>query len=103
MLMPLCPSDAGRRLRRLGDAALAAAAVRRAAWVRTYAGRDDLRIRHPPQRAPPAEQGYRIWNFAVLRRGRRLGFRPLWLSLGRRDALVRRKLGRRGSYAIALH
>src|SRR4051794_26764523 len=47
-------------------------------------------------------QGYRIWNFAVLRRGLRLGFRPLWLSLGRRDALVRRKLGRRGSYAIAL-
>src|SRR4051794_38570003 len=50
----------------------------------------------------PASQGYRIWNFRALRRGRRLGFRHLWSSLGRRDAFVRRKLGRRGSNAIAL-
>ncbi len=48
------------------------------------------------------EQGYRIWNFRVLNRGRRLGFRPLWSSLGRRDGFVRRKLGLRGSNAIAL-
>jgi hypothetical protein len=47
-------------------------------------------------------QGYRIWNFRVLNRGRRLGFRPLWSSLGRRDGFVRRKLGLRGSNAIAL-
>ena len=47
-------------------------------------------------------QGYRIWNFPALGRGLRLGFRPLWSSLGRRDAFVRRKLGRRGSNAIAL-
>jgi hypothetical protein len=47
-------------------------------------------------------QGYRIWNFPALGRGRRLTFRPLWSSLGRRDALVRRKLDRRGSNAIAL-
>jgi hypothetical protein len=47
-------------------------------------------------------QGYRIWNFPVLRRGRRLGFRHLWSSLGRRDAFVQRKLGCRGSNAIAL-
>src|SRR5215208_5754014 len=50
----------------------------------------------------PGPQGYRIWNFPALRRGRRIGFRPLWSSLGRRDGFVRRKLGRRGSYAIAL-
>src|ERR687886_476779 len=57
--------------------------------------------RKSPLRAPSA-QGYRIWNFLALGRGRRLGFRPLWSSLGRRDAFVRRKLGRRGSNAIAL-
>src|SRR5919202_2107446 len=48
------------------------------------------------------QQGYRIWNFRALGRGRRLGFRHLWSSLGRREAFVRRKLGRRGSNAIAL-
>src|SRR3954467_7986435 len=47
-------------------------------------------------------QGYRIWNFPALGRGRRLSFRPLWSSLGRHDAFVRRKLGRRRSNAIAL-
>src|SRR3954451_8977659 len=54
------------------------------------------------QEKPLPTQGYRIWNFRALGRGRRLGFRHLWSSLGRRDAFVRRKLGRRGSNAIAL-
>ena len=56
----------------------------------------------PARDLQPDNQGYRIWNFPALRRGRRVGFRPLWSSLGRRDGFVRRKLGRRGSYAIAL-
>src|SRR3954470_21997689 len=51
---------------------------------------------------PAGGQGYRIWNFRAIGRGRRLGFRHLWSSLGRRDAFVRRKLGRRGSNAIPL-
>src|SRR3954451_22571914 len=54
------------------------------------------------QEKPLPTQGYRIWNFRAIGRGRRLGFRHLWSSLGRRDAFVRRKLGRRGSNAIAL-
>src|SRR4051812_1799952 len=38
----------------------------------------------------------------ALERGRRLGFRPLWSSLGRLNSVVQRKLGRRGSFEIAL-